>query len=141
MLAKNLTGLGKLFLILAVSGNVYAQSWTQSLNTDWQYNGGVVGFVYNSAKWFGSRLSQGDQVYHTQAVYHALDNADNGESVDWYNDYEGSMGKVMIAASWPANGDICRRIHHYIRTKNNSKSWGDTACLNANSKRWVFTDK
>ena len=141
MLAKNLMGLGKLFLILAVSANAHGQTWTQPLNTDYVYNGGFVGFIYNASKWYGSRLSKGDQTYHSQAVYHALDNADNGEAVEWYNDYEGSMGKVMIAASWPANGDICRRMHHYIRTKSDSKSWGDTACMSSNTRRWVFTDK
>jgi hypothetical protein len=77
MLAKNTTALGKFCLILAVSANCYAQSWNRPLFEEWQRNDNIVSVIYNSAKWFGSRLSADDNVYHSQAVFHALNNADN----------------------------------------------------------------
>ena len=133
--------LGKLFPILLVSGSVYAQSWSQPLNTDWQRNDSIVGLVYNAAKWYSTKLSKDDQLYHGQAVFHALNNADNGQVVEWFNDHAGSTGKVMIAMTWPASGSICRRLHHYVRRDNAEKTWAETACVNSNNHSWVFTDK
>lgn len=141
MLAKNLTALGKWCLILLASGNVYAQSWSQPLNTDWQRNDSIVGLVYNATKWYSTKLAKNDQLYHGQAVIHALNNAENGQVVEWFNDYDGSYGKVMISMTWPASGDICRRMYHYVRRDNAEKSWGETACMSSNTGRWVFADK
>jgi surface antigen len=141
MLAKNLTALGKLCLILLVSGSAHAQSWSQPLFSDWQKNDSIVGIVYNASKWYSTRLDKTDSLYHSQAVYHALNNAENGQTVEWFNDYEGSHGKVLIAMTWPANGDICRRIHHYVSKDRTEKSWGETACMNNNTHQWVFQNK
>jgi len=141
MLAKNTTALGKFCLILAVSANCYAQSWNRPLFEEWQRNDNIVGVIYNSAKWFGSRLSADDNVYHSQAVFHALNNADNGQEVQWYSERSPSQGRVKIVYTWLASGSTCRRLQHYIRTESNQRSWAETACMNANDARWVFTDK
>ena len=100
MLAKNLMAAGKLCLILVVSSNCYAQSWTRPLFQDWTPDSGIVGMLYNAAQYHTTKLSGRDQDYHTQAVYHALNNAENGELVEWYSDRSDSMGKVQIAMTW-----------------------------------------
>jgi surface antigen len=97
--------------------------------------------VYNASKWYSTKLAKTDQLYHGQAVVHALNNAENGQVVEWFNDHDGSYGKVMIAMTWPASGDICRRMHHYVRRDNGEKAWGETACMSSNTSRWVFSDK
>ena len=141
MLAKNLTALGKLCLILAISSNAYAQSWDKPMFQDWQPDSGVVGMLYNAMQWHTTKLSNVDKAYHAQAVYHALNNAENDETVEWFSERSESMGKVRIVMTWPANGNICRRIHHYVLADRRERSWGETACMNSNTNRWVFTDK
>ena len=141
MLAKNLMAAGKLCLILVVSSNCYAQSWTRPLFQDWTPDSGIVGMLYNAAQYHTTKLNGRDQDYHTQAVYHALNNAENGELVEWFSDRSDSMGKVQIAMTWSSNGDICRRLHHYVRSGSRDRAWGETACTQGNTNRWVFTDK
>lgn len=141
MLVKSLMALGRFSLILAVSSNCYAQSWSQSFNSNWQRNDGIVGMTYNLIKWHTTRLNSVDSAYHSQAVYHALENAENGQVVEWFSERSESLGRVMIAMTWPANGNICRRVNHYVRTNNAEKAWAETACRHSNNSQWVFTDK
>ena len=133
--------LGKLCLILVISGNCYAQSWTKPMFQDWQPDSGVVAMLYNALQYQKTKLSSVDATYHGQAVFHALNNAENDEPVTWYSDRSDSEGKVRIVMTWSSNGDICRRMHHYIRADNRERSWGETACMNNTSGRWVFSDK
>ncbi len=82
-----------------------------------------------------------DQAMHTQAVYHALNNLENGELVEWFNDRTDAQGKARIVYTWPANGNICRRVHSWVRLGADEKSFEDTACLYANTNVWKFVDK
>ena len=141
MPAKNMTALGKLCLILAVSASAHAQSWNRPLFEDWQRDDNVIGLVFNAIKWHESKLNPVNNAFHTQAVYHALNHAENGEEVDWFSDRSNDRGKVRIVYTWLASGSTCRRLQHYIRTESNQRSWAETACMNANDGRWGFTDK
>jgi surface antigen len=127
----------KCCIFLAISSNAHAQSWNKPLFQDWQPDSGVVGMVYNAMQWHNTKLSSYDQNLHTSAVLLALNRAENGELVEWYSDKGDSTGKVMIVATW----NNCRRIHHYIQADRRERSWGETACMNTNTNRWVFTDK
>lgn len=72
MRVKNGTVLGKLCLLLALNP-VYAQSPAFESQT--------VGIAWVINKWFGTSLSKQDLDNHKQAVNHALNNLDNGETV------------------------------------------------------------
>jgi surface antigen len=99
------------------------------------------GFLTAMSRMFGSTLSKQDVATHKQAVYHALNNAENGETVVWYNDATDSEGKAFIAWTYPSNGGMCRRVYSYVRIKSNAMSYQDTACLDNNRKTWTFVDK
>lgn len=140
MRVKNMMVLGKLCLIL-VSTNSYAQSWISPINQNWSRSETFLGFAYNISKHFSTRLSKEDSALHTQAVYHALENLDNGELVQWYNDRSDSHGRVRIVYTWQGSGNICRRVFSWVRFAENARNFEDTACYNMNTKTWNFVDK
>ena len=141
MLAKNLMVLGKLFLILVCSSNAFAQSWEAPIFNRWANNDSILGLTYNLSKFASSRLKKEDRALHTQAVYHSLNNVENGEMVEWFNDRNDSQGKVKIVYTYPANGNICRRVHSWVRLGVDERSFEDTACFYNNIKSWKFIDK
>ena len=141
MRVKNMMVLGKLCLILVCSNNAFAQSWESPIHSNWQNNDSFVGFAYNISKWFTKRLKPEDQALHSQAVYHALNNLDNGQVVEWWNDRTDAQGKARIMLTWTANGNICRRIYSWVRMGADEKSFEDSACFNNSINGWKFVDK
>ena len=103
--------LGKLCLIL-VCTNSYAQSWETPVYQNWQRTDSIVGFAFNVTKWFTKRLKPEDQAMHSQSVY-----------------------------TYPGSGNICRRIHSWVRFGADEKSFQDTACYNNTTNTWIFIDK
>ena len=142
MLARNTMVLMKLFLILVCFSNIaWAQSWGGPVNTNRHRGDSIVGFAMNISKWFTTRLKPEDQALHSQAVYHALNNLENGELVEWFNDRTDAQGKARIVYTYPGNGDVCRRVHSWVRFGADSRSYEDTACFNASINNWNFIDK
>jgi len=142
MLAKNLMVIGKWFLILVCTSNLcFAQSWETPVTDNWKRSDSIPGFVFNISKWFTKRLKPEDQAIHSQSVYHALNNLENGELVEWFNHRTDAEGKARIVYTYPGNGNICRRVHSWIRFGADEKSFQDTACYNTATNAWVFIDK
>lgn len=140
MPVKNMMVLGKLCLIL-VCTNSFAQSWETPIYDNWRRSDNFIGFAYNISKYLSKRLKPEDQAMHSQSVYHALNNLENGELVEWFNHRTDAQGKARIVYTYPGNGDICRRVHSWVRYGRDEKSFQDTACYNNTSKAWVFIDK
>jgi surface antigen len=142
MLAKSLTVIGKLFLILVISASAHAQSWDKPRPNELQSNYTLMGMIWNFTLYHVAMLEPDDSNHHTLAVYHALDNAENDQIVEWFNERTESSGKVQVLMTWPTSGMICRRISHNIRIKNKEKDYQETACRpRTNNSRWVFADK
>jgi surface antigen len=78
---------------------------------------------------------------HTQSVYHALNNLENGELVEWFNHRTDAQGKTRIVYTYPGSGNICRRVHSWVRFGADEKSFQDTACYNNTTNSWNFIDK
>jgi len=140
MHVRNLMVLGKLCLILVCS-NSFAQSWQTPIYNNWSRGDTLIGFTYNISKYLTTRLKKEDQALHSQAVYHALNNLENGEVVEWFNDRTDAQGKAKIVYTFPASGNICRRVHSWVRYGADSKSFEDTACRNTAVNTWNFIDK
>jgi hypothetical protein len=140
MPAKNLMVLTKLCLIL-VCTNSFAQSWETPVYENWQRSDNLPGFFFNITKWFSKRLKPEDAAMHTQSVYHALNNLENGELVEWFNHRTDAQGKARIVYTYPGSGNICRRVHSWVRFGVDEKSFQDTACYNNTTNSWNFIDK
>jgi len=132
--------IGKLCLIL-VCTNSHAQSWESPVNDRWLPSDNAISFMINMSKWFGTQLKPQDRELHRHAVYHALNNLENGEVVEWFNDRTDAQGKARIVMTTPANGSYCRRIHSWVRLGADQRSFEDTACYNVTTKSWNFTNK
>jgi surface antigen len=130
-----------LLILIANSNLVYAQNWQSPAFDNWANPTTSAGIIYNAAKWFSSRLDKEDMLTHRSAVFQALNNLENGETVVWRNDWKNTEGIVQIAYTWPNRGAICRRVYSWVKVKNNSRSYEDTACLDSNHRTWTFVDK
>jgi surface antigen len=137
MLVKNMMVLGKLFLIL-VCTNSYAQSWESPINQRWHPNESSVQILINLSRYFSTQLKPQDKELHRHAVYHALNNLENGEVAEWFNDRTDAQGKVRIVMTTPANGSYCRRVHSWVRLGSEDRAFEDTACYNVTTKTWNF---
>lgn len=129
--------LGKLFLIL-VCTNSYAQSWESPINQRWHPNESSVQILINLSRYFSTQLKPQDKELHRHAVYHALNNLENGEVAEWFNDRTDAQGKVRIVMTTPANGSYCRRVHSWVRLGSEDRAFEDTACYNVTTKTWNF---
>lgn len=138
MLAKKWMVLTKLCLILAHS-SVNAQSWDKPHHNP--FAGQLSGTAWFLGKIFETRMDKDDQAFHSQAVYHALNNAVEGQDVSWFNDRAGSQGLVRIVYTHPASGGWCRRLHSYVMFKNITKTYEDTACYNTHTNTWSWITK
>ena len=137
MHVKNMMVLGKLCLTL-VCTNSFAQSWDSPINNRWHANDSGIAVLLNLTRYFSTQLKPQDRELHRHAVYHALNNLENGESAEWFNDRTDAQGKARIVYTLPANGSYCRRIHSWVRLGADQRSFEDTACYNVTTKNWVF---
>lgn len=140
MRVKSLMALGKLCLILACT-NSSAQSFLGPTNNSWAPNDSIISIAYNMVRYFESRLNKPDAAMHTQAVYHALNNMENGQVAEWRNERSNSWGQAKIVYTWPGNGNVCRRVYSLVQTEQYVKNFEDTACYNNNTNSWRFVDK
>ena len=137
MLAKSLTALGKLFLILACT-NVWANSWENSQSRSPTITMGLIDSAVGLIKYYSQRIDKDNARYHSTAVYFALNNLETGEVAEWYNDRLGSKGVARIIATWTGSGDMCRRVYSYVLEGQKSFTYEDTACYNKNRNMWEF---
>ena len=129
--------LGKLCLIL-VCTNSSAQSFEGPVNNTWLSSDSAIHVLINLTRYFGTQLKPQDKALHRHAVYHALNNLENGEGVEWFNDRTDAQGKARIVMTMPNNGSVCRRIHSWVRLGADERSFEDTACYNVTTKTWNF---
>lgn len=132
--------LGKL-LTFTIFINCHAQSWESPSREDYVRSDTVPSVLFNVWNTFSMRIKESDRQKHEQAVYYALENLDNGETIKWLNPQTNSSGQIQIAVTWMNGGLSCRRIYSSIRTEKFNKSFSDTACYNPSTNVWRFLNK
>ncbi len=143
MLVKSMTELGKLLtaVTLISAFPAQAQSWRQTTYESELHPNSSLIILYNHVKSMFGRLNEEDSRMHKQAVYHALNNLDNGEVVTWFNDDRSNFGRVEVVSTVDKNGDMCRRIYSFINVGSNQRSFEEWACYRSDSGVWKFSDK
>lgn len=130
MFAKSVTVVGKLLTAAVLIANTPAQA--QIRMTEGMYT------LYNAISRMMDGLTTDDRRKYEQAVYSALANLDNGETIKWYSDTSYNHGIVEIVATAQLNGMTCRRIYATVittRDKTHVERWG---CYNESTKLWEF---
>lgn len=86
-------------------------------------------------------LKDEDLDRHSQSLYFALSNLDNGQEVKWHNSKNNTMGAVQVAYSYPTGGGFCRRLYNVINTSGRERTFEETACYNNTTNSWKFINK
>jgi surface antigen len=103
-----------------------------------------VGMLYKFLEMVVSRfggLNSAERTKHQQAMYHALNNLDNGVTVKWYSDTRPNHGSAEVVATASMNGMLCRRIYSFITTRDSRYGYNHWACYDQRSGVWNFSDK
>ena len=101
----------------------------------------IYGLVYNLASYNYYGLSADDKRKQQEAMFFALNNADNGEVVEWYNERGNTFGKVKPVQSYPQGSGYCRTVFSLISVKNKQRTFTETACVEGGHEGWRFVRK
>lgn len=148
MFAKNLTVVGKLCIILSSlllfacsstkQSSLNSESTFKSVESDFEQTGHAVNLIYNSIKSKHFSLTKQDQIKQMQAVFFALDNAEEGQVVSWVNGKNDTFGLVKVVSSYPHGSGYCRVIFTQISKKGKVRDFSETACKDVAYNGWQF---
>ena len=94
--------------------------------------------IYNSIKSKHFSLTKQDQIKQMQAVFFALDNAEEGQVVSWVNGKNDTFGLVKVVSSYPHGSGYCRVIFTQISKKGKVRDFSETACKDVAYEGWQF---
>lgn len=86
------------------------------------------GMLWTHIQYLRFSLNDEEKKMHQSAVYHALNNADNGEITGWHSRDRLAQGKVRVIHSFPISGGRCRVYQSFIELNGTSRHWTNNAC-------------
>ena len=132
--------LGKLLILISISN--YSQAQENVFNPKFfNYNSNtIVSRIVDFTFGWNKSLDDEQQAAYHQSIVHALEYAENGDRVSWYeNDASGYSVPVL---TWPSNNGYCRRLHLNVIAYNVQKAMSVSACYNNTSTNWTwYSDK
>jgi len=96
------------------------------------------GMLWNGIKYLRFSLSDEEKKMHQSAVYHALNNSNNGEITSWYSKERLASGKVRVIHSFPISDGHCRVYQALISLNGATRHFTNNACKRFYSTSWVF---
>lgn len=75
---------------------------------------------------------------HTQTVYFAINNLDDGEKMVWSDNPSNSYGSVKILATQSYGGKTCRLVNNHIQNSYRTRNYTQYACTNDQGRTWQF---
>jgi len=130
---------GKLLILTFVSSTAVANPLESPRFFEYS-NGGTLHRAINlSFGWFRTLNDEQENAYQ-QSIVHALEYADDGETVSWYNN--NASGRSTAVMTWPNTSGYCRRLHIQAIAHGVEKTKGVTACYDNTTSKWKWhTDK
>jgi surface antigen len=99
-------------------------------------NGGFLNNIVDvSFGWFRT-LDDEQKLSYSKALTHAVDYADNGETVRWYKN--NASGTVMPTITWPSGNGYCRRVYIQTIAYNVQKTVKANACYDSVRDKWTW---
>ena len=86
------------------------------------------GMLWSHIQYLRFSLNDEEKKMHQSAVYHALNNAANGEITGWHSMDRLAQGKVRVIHSFPISGGRCRVYQSFIELNGTSRHWTNNAC-------------
>jgi len=128
--------LGKsLILALCISTGAFAQDVFDPKFFDYTSNSVANKLVEFSFGWNKKLNDRQREVYH-QSIIHALEYADNGHKVKWYE--QDASGYSVPVLTWPKSNGYCRTLHLNVIAFDKQKSMAITACYNNMDSNWAW---
>ena len=75
---------------------------------------------------------------HTQSVYFAINNLDDGETMSWHDNPSSSHGTVRILVTQNFGGKTCRMINSNIANSYKNRNFTQYACTTNQGRTWQF---
>jgi surface antigen len=88
--------------------------------------------------WNLTGFNQEEKKQHKDAVYFALENAEDFEIVSWYGSKRDTSGKIRIIFSHPINAGYCRDYQVQLQINKKIRSKTLTACKYIGGASWSF---
>lgn len=124
---------GKLLILLSLSNYAVASDLENPRFFEYRSGGFANRLLDISFGWFKTLDDEQKSAYY-QSITHALEYAENGQSVEWYkNDASGVTTPVM---TWPTGTGYCRHIQIEAIAYNTRKVKSATACFDNASSNW-----
>ena len=86
------------------------------------------GMMWNHIQYLRFTLNDDEKKMHQSAVYHALNNAENGQITSWHSRERLAQGKVRVIHSFPISGGRCRVYQSYIELNGTARHFTNNAC-------------
>ena len=118
-----------------------------SLITDYMPNPIMLGdrlqmqlpaYLWNGVQYLKFSLKKEEKLLHQSAVFHALNNTENGAITSWYSKKRQANGKVRVIHSYPISGGVCRTYQAYIKVNGLARHMTNNACKHYSAVTWQF---
>ena len=86
------------------------------------------GMMWNHIQYLRFTLNDDEKKMHQSAVYHALNNAENGQITSWHSRERLAQGKVRVIHSFPISNGHCRVYQSYIELNGTARHFTNNAC-------------
>jgi surface antigen len=88
----------------------------------------ATGMLWNGIQYLRFSLNDEEKKMHQSAVYHSLNNSNNGEITYWYSKERLASGKVRVVHSFPISGGHCRVYQSLITLNGATRHFTNNAC-------------
>ena len=88
--------------------------------------------------WNLTGFNRKEKKQHKDAVYYALNNAEDFEIVSWYSTSREASGKIRVIFTHPISSGYCRDYQVQLQIKKRIRSKTLTACKRVGSLDWGF---
>ena len=95
-------------------------------------------YLWNGIQYLRFSLKKEEKLLHQSAVYHALNNTENGVITSWYSKKRIANGKVRSIHSYPISGGVCRTYQAYIKVNGLARHMTNNACKHYSAITWQF---
>lgn len=114
-------------------------SATGGVRNDYASPTSSITIMSNLFKSWGGQLNKEDKAKHTGAVIFALENAEDGQIVEWYNSTEETSGKIKPLMTWMVQGGYCRKLVTLVKKGENAREYEEVGCRTIDSEFWTFS--
>ena len=114
-------------------------SSNMSVNSQYNHNGNNISTsitrIIENTVW---RMPPEAASKHTQTVYFAINNLDDGSVMKWQDTKSNTSGSVQIVMTNSYGGSYCRLVNTQVWYEHKTRNLSEYACSTNNGRDWTF---